>query len=231
MTTTKKPGPKPKSGLDKFLEMAAGLSNDERHDLMDRGFVLPEATSTDSEIRFVYRCKNCNRAALSFVGSAFRAKGGNLRDRPPGDQPTHAVPWIQPRLRPEQIDRSKPICQHCHSSLFLRMGKFFMDKMIMPHPEWENARDKAYEKIREDRRRRGRQHAEPSFRQPEEHGGAPINLVDRPGAQEGERLTGARTVESGADLPSHKDVTELAELTSDAFGGTALGNAAFKKRQ
>jgi len=141
------------SSLPALLEAMARLTPEERAQLQQRGAVLPHFGKTiDAQAKYGYRCKHCGKIGLEFIGEQFDNGIGELVDKPPLGLRLADLPWAQPRLRLEQINRSAPKCQYCLGVLPHSNG-YGIEKYLVDIALYQDSRDKGFEALRESRRK------------------------------------------------------------------------------
>lgn len=137
--------------LDTFLDAYNKLSPDQRVTLQQRGCIIPAfGKSFDAPSKYGYRCKHCGEIGFEFVGESFDQGDGTMVSKPPLGMRIENLPWIQPRLRLEQINRSQPRCQACLATLPSNNG-YLIERHVVDITLYKSSRDKAYQAVREHR--------------------------------------------------------------------------------
>lgn len=122
----KKPGPKPKSAKQKYLEAFRSLSDDERMELGIEG--LPDPVESDSGAATPYglRCVSCGKIALTFLGEKMPGFDGKLVEpkEAVAALPVWKLAWVQRNPSGEDFrpDRMRPHCQACRREIDLWGG-------------------------------------------------------------------------------------------------------------
>jgi hypothetical protein len=130
-----------------FVEALAKLSPQERAELQQRGCVLPHLGKKLTTInKFGYRCKHCGKIGLEFVGEQFDNGAGELMNKPPTGLRVENLPWVQPNLRLDQVNRAAPRCQCCLTTLPTSNGYLF-EKHVVDMALYKSSRDKAFEEM------------------------------------------------------------------------------------
>lgn len=117
------------------------------------GFVIPRLGKNAAiTVRWGYRCQQCNRVALYFIGDTFADHSGNEFVRPPASVPIDQIPWRQD-MSPELIDRHTPGCQWCKHEVALH-ARYLRDHLIVDLAKFEASRTKADAELERMRRER-----------------------------------------------------------------------------
>lgn len=112
-----------------ILERLAAASPEVRQRLSAYGLVIPQfGIKAGIVIKWGYRCLECNKLALYFVGDRFLDHAGNELDRPPSAVPIDQIPWKQD-LPGHLINRHTPCCQHCGMEVALQ-NRYLRDRLI-----------------------------------------------------------------------------------------------------
>lgn len=212
-TPRKKPGPKPKAAMNKLLEAAENLSPEERNLLESYGFILPRDVAPDAldqRPSLGYYCKKCGDIAFYFVGKTFTQSDGGEGKYPDLRYPIQQLPFIQPHLPKERVNRHKPICQKCYQEIHHNQGKLD-PRRVIAIDEWSKARDKAFEEMRKLKNRRFENTSVPW----------PQGTSDRPGnpknfSKEGTFADTAENREAGLAGQPYLDATDKAAIEAAA---------------
>lgn len=145
--------PRAPDAIEALLTAAKNLSSEDRAKLIQAGFVVPNtgSTSLDAPAKFGYRCSKCGNIALEFIGTKFTDGDGKETDELPAGLPIGQLPWRQPELRAERVNRGAPICQCCGQTVFFNRGGYLIAKYVVLIEPWRASRDKAFEVLRKNR--------------------------------------------------------------------------------
>jgi hypothetical protein len=164
---TKMPAPqktpaKRASRLEAFYAAAAELSDAERSEAEDRGYLTPNhGDGSDAAENWGYLCSCCGAVAIVFQGSKFRQHDGSVGETLPPGMSLNKVPWIQKvseKFPRALISREKPICPDCRVPLNFEGGaekylKARLVRSLVAHRQVEAENRQAIEDHRNSRRR------------------------------------------------------------------------------
>lgn len=210
------------SSLPALLEAMARLTPEERAQLQQRGAVLPHFGKTiDSQAKYGYRCKHCGKIGLEFIGEQFDNGAGELVDKPPLGLRLADLPWAQPKLRLEQINRSSPRCQYCLGVLPHSNG-YGIEKYLVDIALYQDSRDKGFEALREARRKGDKNQASHN---PD---GSPISVSSSYDANP-DQLIAATRARQEAETPGITDAVNDMAAKLDLTGYLAKGPSGGKR--
>jgi hypothetical protein len=102
---------------------------------------------TADKSRYGYYCKLCGSVALYFIGESFVQPDGTKGPIPPHSMPIQQIPFAQPGLPRDRINRNHPICQHCCNPIEMKFGRLNVKRIIHVEP-WRRAKHAAVEKMK-----------------------------------------------------------------------------------
>lgn len=190
------------------------LTSEQRAELQRRGAVIPHFGKSLNEVnKYGYRCKHCGRIGLEFVGDSFDNGAGVLVDKPPLSLRIENIPWVQPKLRLDQVTRAQPKCQCCLAILPTWNG-YPIEKHCVEIALYESSRDKAYEAIRKSKTNKSvaTHNAD----------GTAISMSDNYDANDDSLLAQSRTPEAVAEvnnLAANMDLTGFLAKGPSGTGG------------
>lgn len=151
----------PPSAVEQFLESASKLSDAERAELEERGYMMPAFGDSVDVERWGYLCSHCGAVAITFVGAKFRQQDGSYSEELPPGAKLNNLPWKQPvseKFPRQLVSRETPICPDCQAPLNFEGGseKFLKARHVRSldeHRRTQAANKAAIEEYRRSQRR------------------------------------------------------------------------------
>lgn len=142
----KKPGPKPKSALDKLMEQAGDLSEDEKEELRRIGVTFPSKISPKArkgDYTWGIRCIFCGEIAVFYIEDEWEI-GGVTYSEPPPHVPIGQIAWTQD-CPSQDINRHSPQCPRCSSEVAVNVIR---GRKVFRHDRHRLVRIQEYNKAR-----------------------------------------------------------------------------------
>ena len=140
-----------------FIKAAEKLSPEQHERAAEIGFVVPQGDARSAlrnEYKIGYRCKNCNKIGLYFVGTKWpngqqiimEGPDRILLDVPPLNLPIDQISWTQPGKKSSEINRHRPTCMHCGHAMELGYKRRPRAKFVVDVARFETSRDKGFDR-------------------------------------------------------------------------------------
>jgi hypothetical protein len=138
---------------ESIMQMVASAPPEVQARLQASGMVIP-LLGKDARItiRWGYRCPQCNRIGLYFIGDRFIDFSGNELDRPSSSVPIDQIAWRQD-LPAASVNRHSPTCQSCGHELPLH-HRAIRTEYLVECESWEDSRRAAEKELERQRRLR-----------------------------------------------------------------------------